>query len=136
MTKFKLKHLCQSLIFNKVSLSKKGSNTGVFLYLFIKKEALTQVFFCKFCEIFTNTFFKKHLLFLRLNVCIFIMLCITLCCVAGGFFKKTYFYFHFYISSLNAHQINYSNVITDFLSCLRIAAKIRFWYSSESKRIH
>ena len=29
--------------------------------VFIKKEVLTQVFSCKFCEIFKNTFFKEHL---------------------------------------------------------------------------
>ena len=27
----------------------------------IKKETLTQVFFCKFYEIFKNTFFMEHL---------------------------------------------------------------------------
>ena len=27
------------------------------IYGFIKKELLLQVFFCKFCEIFKNTFF-------------------------------------------------------------------------------
>ena len=29
---------------------------------FIKKETRTQVFSCELCEIFKNTFFKKHLL--------------------------------------------------------------------------
>ena len=29
---------------------------------FVKKENLAQVFFFKFCEIFTNTYFKEHLL--------------------------------------------------------------------------
>ena len=28
---------------------------------FIKKETPTQVFSCKFCEIFNNTFFTEHL---------------------------------------------------------------------------
>ena len=28
---------------------------------FIKKETLAQMFFCKFCEIFKNTFFIGHL---------------------------------------------------------------------------
>ena len=28
---------------------------------FIKKETVVQVFSCEFCEIFTNTFFIKHL---------------------------------------------------------------------------
>ena len=43
--KFTGKHLCQSLCFNKV----EGLN-------FIEKETLAEVFFCKFCEIFKNTF--------------------------------------------------------------------------------
>ena len=30
-------------------------------YNFIKKEALAQVFFCEFCEVFKNTFFTEHL---------------------------------------------------------------------------
>ena len=38
------KYLCQSLFLN-----------------FIKKETLTQVFFCDFCEIFKNTFLTEHL---------------------------------------------------------------------------
>ena len=29
---------------------------------FIKKESLTQVFSCEFCEISKNTFFTEHLL--------------------------------------------------------------------------
>ena len=42
--KFTGKHLCQSLFFNKVACN------------FIKKETLTQVFCCEFCEISKNTF--------------------------------------------------------------------------------
>ena len=42
--KFTGNHLCQSLFFN-----------------FIKKETLTQVFFCDFWEIFKNTFLTEHL---------------------------------------------------------------------------
>ena len=42
------KHLCQSLFFNKACN-------------FIKKETLTQVFSCEFCEISKNTFFTEHL---------------------------------------------------------------------------
>ena len=38
------KHLCQSLFFNKV-----------------KKETLSQVFSCEFCELSKNTFFTEHL---------------------------------------------------------------------------
>ena len=48
-TKFTGKHLCQSLFFNKVA--------G--LCNFIKKETQAQVFFCEFCEISKNTFFRR-----------------------------------------------------------------------------
>ena len=34
---------------------------------FLKKETLSQVFSCKFCEIFKNTFFTEHLRWLLLN---------------------------------------------------------------------
>ena len=47
-TKFIGKHLCQSLIL-------------INFFNFIKKETLTQVFSCEFCEIFKNTFFTEHL---------------------------------------------------------------------------
>ena len=46
-SKFKGKNLRQSLLFNKV--------------FFIKTETLSQVFSCKFREIFKNTFFTEHL---------------------------------------------------------------------------
>ena len=46
--KFLEKHLCQSLFFNKVAGLRK-------------KETLTRVFSCEFCEIFKNTFFTEHL---------------------------------------------------------------------------
>ena len=42
------KHLCQSILFNKVAGLRK-------------KETLTRVFSCKFCKIFNNTFFTEHL---------------------------------------------------------------------------
>ena len=48
--KFTGMHLCQGLFFNKFA----GLGSGV--YNFIKKETLAQVFSCKFCEIFKNTF--------------------------------------------------------------------------------
>ena len=59
------KHLCQSLILNKVvgvspffncliSFQPQACN-------FIKKETLAQVFSCEFCEISKNTFFTEHL---------------------------------------------------------------------------
>ena len=46
-SKFTLKHLCQSLFFNKVA----GLACN-----FIKKETLAQVFSCEFCEISKNIF--------------------------------------------------------------------------------
>ena len=45
--KFTGKHLCQSLIFNKVA----GAACNL-----IKKETLAQVFSCEFCEISKNIF--------------------------------------------------------------------------------
>ena len=45
--KFTVKHLCLNLFLNKVA--------------FVKKETLTQVFYCKFCEIFKKIFFTEHL---------------------------------------------------------------------------
>ena len=49
--KFTGKHLCQSLIFNKVA--------GLSHVILLKKETLTQVFSCKVCEISKNTFFVE-----------------------------------------------------------------------------
>ena len=34
--------------------------TGLKTYIFIK-ETPTQVFYCEYCEIFKNTYFKEHL---------------------------------------------------------------------------
>ena len=52
--KFAGKHLCQSLFFNKAARFRPAT--------LIKKETQTQVFSCKFCEIFKNTFFyRTHL---------------------------------------------------------------------------
>ena len=48
LTKFTGKHLCQSLLQTQACS-------------FIKKDTLTQVFFCEFCEISKNVFFTKHL---------------------------------------------------------------------------
>ena len=44
------KNLRQNLFFNKVA----GATCN-----FIKKEALSQVFSCEFCEIFKNSFFYR-----------------------------------------------------------------------------
>ena len=51
-TKFTGKHLCQSLFL--IKLQAKACN-------FIEKETLAQVFSCKFCKSFKNTFFTEHL---------------------------------------------------------------------------
>ena len=53
-----VKHLCQSLFFNKVA----GLNPAILL-----KERLAQVFYCEFYEISKNTFFTEHLRWLLLN---------------------------------------------------------------------
>ena len=50
-TKFKGKHLCQRLVFNKVV---KPEAT------LLKKETKAQVFFCESCEVFKNAFFTEH----------------------------------------------------------------------------
>ena len=50
--KFTVKHLCQSLCFNKVGGIACNLN---------KKETLAHVFPCEFCEIFMNTSFTEHL---------------------------------------------------------------------------
>ena len=60
--KFIGKHLCQSFSFNKVAgLRPQVCNL-------IKKETLTQVFSCEFCEIFKNTFFTEDL---RATACVY-----------------------------------------------------------------
>ena len=50
-TKFKGKHLCQRLVFNKVA---KPEAT------LLKNETMAQLFFCEFCEVSKNTFFTEH----------------------------------------------------------------------------
>ena len=52
-TKFTGKHLCQSLFLNKVADLRTAT--------LLKERLLAQVFSCKFCEIFKNTFFTEHL---------------------------------------------------------------------------
>ena len=47
------KHLCLGLFLIQLQVSG--------LQLFLKKETLTQVFFCEIFEIFKNTFFTEHL---------------------------------------------------------------------------
>ena len=48
VTKFIGQHLCQSLFLNKVAGIRRAS--------LLKKETLTQVFFCEFCEILKYIF--------------------------------------------------------------------------------
>ena len=48
--KFTGKHLCQSLFYNNVAGLRPA-----------KKDTLTQVFSCEFCNISKYTFFTKHL---------------------------------------------------------------------------
>ena len=50
-----------------------GKNLGgnyVLACNFNKKESMAQVFFCQFCEIFKNTFFTEHLLWLFLKLAV------------------------------------------------------------------
>ena len=49
--KFTGKLLCQGLFFNKVA--------GLMLATLFKKEALTQLFSCEFCEIFKSIYFHR-----------------------------------------------------------------------------
>ena len=46
--------ICVLLLFFSISITREKCK-------FIVKDTLTQVFSCKFCEIFENTFFIKHL---------------------------------------------------------------------------
>ena len=58
------KHLSESLFFNKVAgppTSRNVQAVGLEACSFIKKDILTQVFRCEFCETFKNTFFIEHL---------------------------------------------------------------------------
>ena len=56
-TKFRGKHLCQSLFFNKAA----GLGPATLL-----KKRLWHTFSCEFCEISKNTFFTKHIWWLLL----------------------------------------------------------------------
>ena len=58
-TKFTGKHLCQNLFLIKLQAS---------AYDFIKKDILAQVFSCKCCEFFKNTFFIEHHRWLLLSM--------------------------------------------------------------------
>ena len=49
LTKITGKHLCQSLFLRP------------YAYSFFKKQTLTHVFSCEFCQISKNTFFTEHL---------------------------------------------------------------------------
>ena len=56
--KFSGKHQCQSLFFNSICRPEACN--------FIKRETLTLVFSCEFCEISKHTFFIEHLRWLLL----------------------------------------------------------------------
>ena len=70
-------------------------------YNFIKKETLAQVFLCKFCKVFKNTFMTKYL---RTNVC-----CHHMCLYKGSSqcadelasVNATYFTLFFIITKLS-----------------------------------
>ena len=51
-TKFILKHLCWSFLFNKVA----GLTCS-----FLRKETMVQLFLCEFCQILKEMYFVKHL---------------------------------------------------------------------------
>ena len=53
LTKFTWKHLCQSLVFNKVA--------GLRPATLLKKRLWHRCFYCEFCEISRNTFFTEHI---------------------------------------------------------------------------
>ena len=75
--KFTGKHLCQSLFFNKVVGLK-----------------IPQVFSCKFCDIYKNTFSTEHLW--------------TTAFKYGQYFTR-FSYFTVYCTRLKARDINYQN---------------------------
>ena len=63
------KHLCQSLLLNKVA-GFKACN-------FIKKETLAQVFSCKCCVISKDTFFTEHLRTTATVLCVILLLMVN-----------------------------------------------------------
>ena len=59
-TKFTGKHLCQSLLFNKIAGLRPATLLKETLACnFVKKETLAQVLSCEFCEIFKSTVFYR-----------------------------------------------------------------------------
>ena len=79
-TKFTKKHLCQSLIFNKVAgLRPQTCN-------FIKKEALAQEFSCEFCKTSKNTFFRKTPLVAASAYCIVVISCYLIVSIVSNCF--------------------------------------------------
>ena len=51
VAKLTRKHLCKGFFFNKVA--------DLMVCSFIREEALEQVFYCEFCKIFKNTYFRR-----------------------------------------------------------------------------
>ena len=59
--KFAGKHLCQGLFFNSVYPSSSSNLKNKESLRLYRNRDLVQVFYCEFCEIFKNSFFKEHL---------------------------------------------------------------------------
>ena len=70
--KFTGRRLCQSLFFNKV----------------VKKETLTQVFSCEFCEVSKNTFFIELLRWLLLKIKVLQKKILRFCPRESFYFQK------------------------------------------------
>ena len=50
--KFTRKHLCQSVLFNRVADLRPAT--------LLKRAQMAQMFLCEFCKIFKNTYFTEH----------------------------------------------------------------------------
>ena len=75
--KLTIKYLCEGLFYNKVACLRPAT--------LFKKETLTQVFSCQFCEISKTPFFIEHLLRLLRNASInnnsFKYICVGVCLI-------------------------------------------------------
>ena len=119
-TKFTVKHLCQSLFFNKVAVEVACN--------FTKKETLVQVFSCEFCKISKNTFFTEHwwlLQYMRIHDLIFRSI-------------RQYVYWQYAYCSVHLWaQINPSLVVftRNFIGYLSKEEKLKKWWSGVVKRL-
>ena len=82
--------------------SKKFRKIQVWVYNFVKKEALAQVFSCKFCEIFKSTFSTEHL-WMNASVISYKKLIVYIIPPLNGFFN--YFFRRF--NSFSIHRTNF-----------------------------